>query len=104
MTRRMMRGTDVAVVGAGIAGLSTAHALAERGASVVLAVRNVEKGEQAAVRITGDVTVQALDLSGGLIERRDEGTRRGGTGILTDGPRYLGDIPLMLPRARALFR
>ena len=33
MTRRMMRGTDVAVVGAGIAGLSTAHALAERGAS-----------------------------------------------------------------------
>lgn len=30
---------------------------------MVLAVRNVEKGRQAAARITGDVTVQALDLT-----------------------------------------
>jgi NAD(P)-dependent dehydrogenase (short-subunit alcohol dehydrogenase family) len=30
---------------------------------VVLAVRDVEKGKQAAARITGDVTVQALDLT-----------------------------------------
>jgi len=44
-------------------GYETAKALAERGASVVLAVRNVEKGEQAAARMTGDVTVQALDLT-----------------------------------------
>src|ERR1044071_10263206 len=44
-------------------GYETARALAERGASVVLAVRNVEKGEQAAARMTGDVTVQALDLT-----------------------------------------
>ena len=44
-------------------GFETARVLAERGASVVLAVRNVEKGRRAAARMTGDVTVQALDLS-----------------------------------------
>jgi NAD(P)-dependent dehydrogenase (short-subunit alcohol dehydrogenase family) len=44
-------------------GFQTARMLAERGAAVVLAVRNVEKGRQAAARITGDVTVQALDLT-----------------------------------------
>ena len=44
-------------------GYETAKALAEHGATVILAVRNVEKGEQAAARMTGDVTVQALDLT-----------------------------------------
>ncbi|WP_265523414.1 SDR family NAD(P)-dependent oxidoreductase [Oerskovia flava] len=44
-------------------GFETARMLAERGAAVVLAVRDVEKGEQATARITGDVTVQALDLT-----------------------------------------
>ncbi|GAA3628729.1 SDR family NAD(P)-dependent oxidoreductase [Kineosporia mesophila] len=44
-------------------GFETARALAEHGASVVLAVRDVEKGKQAAARITGDVSVQELDLS-----------------------------------------
>src|SRR5688572_28206984 len=44
-------------------GFETARMLAARGAAVVLAVRNVEKGEQAAARIAGDVTVQALDLT-----------------------------------------
>jgi NAD(P)-dependent dehydrogenase (short-subunit alcohol dehydrogenase family) len=44
-------------------GFETARALAERGASVVLAVRDVEKGKQAANRIAGDVTVQELDLT-----------------------------------------
>ncbi|EXG81180.1 SDR family NAD(P)-dependent oxidoreductase [Cryptosporangium arvum] len=44
-------------------GYETARALAERGASVVLAVRDTAKGAQAAARIHGDVTVQALDLS-----------------------------------------
>ncbi|MFI8952398.1 SDR family NAD(P)-dependent oxidoreductase [Streptomyces sp. NPDC053750] len=44
-------------------GFETARMLAARGAAVVLAVRDVEKGRQAAARITGDVTVQALDLA-----------------------------------------
>lgn len=44
-------------------GFETARMLAARGATVVLAVRDVEKGKQAAARITGDVAVQALDLT-----------------------------------------
>ncbi|WP_431034314.1 SDR family NAD(P)-dependent oxidoreductase [Streptomyces sp. P6-2-1] len=44
-------------------GFETARALAEHGATVVLAVRDTGKGERAAARITGDVTVQALDLT-----------------------------------------
>lgn len=49
-------------------GFETARILASRGASVVLAVRDAEKGEQAAARIAGSapgaqVTVQRLDLS-----------------------------------------
>ncbi|MCZ2814455.1 SDR family NAD(P)-dependent oxidoreductase [Modestobacter sp. VKM Ac-2979] len=44
-------------------GFETAKVLAERGAAVVLAVRDVDKGAQAAARMTGDVTVQRLDLT-----------------------------------------
>jgi len=44
-------------------GFETARMLAERGAAVVLAVRDVAKGDQAAARIAGDVTVQPLDLT-----------------------------------------
>jgi NAD(P)-dependent dehydrogenase (short-subunit alcohol dehydrogenase family) len=44
-------------------GFETARMLAERGAEVVLAVRDVEKGKRAAARIAGDVSVQRLDLS-----------------------------------------
>jgi len=49
-------------------GLETAKALAARGARVVLAVRNLEKGKEAAATITAatpgaDVTLQELDLS-----------------------------------------
>ncbi|MFD0020043.1 SDR family NAD(P)-dependent oxidoreductase [Streptomyces sp. NPDC058382] len=44
-------------------GFETARILAEHGATVVLAVRNIDKGRLAAARITGDVTVQALDLT-----------------------------------------
>ncbi|MEU0790590.1 SDR family NAD(P)-dependent oxidoreductase [Amycolatopsis sp. NPDC005961] len=45
-------------------GFDTAKVLAERGATVVLAVRDVEKGKQAAARLgaNADVTVQQLDL------------------------------------------
>jgi NAD(P)-dependent dehydrogenase (short-subunit alcohol dehydrogenase family) len=49
-------------------GFDTARALAARGASVVLAVRSVDKGEEAAARIItthpgADVSIQRLDLS-----------------------------------------
>ncbi|MFI5931885.1 SDR family NAD(P)-dependent oxidoreductase [Actinoplanes sp. NPDC051494] len=58
------RGRVAVVTGANTGlGYETAKALAEHGAIVVLAVRNVEKGKQAAARMTGDVSVQALDLT-----------------------------------------
>jgi NAD(P)-dependent dehydrogenase (short-subunit alcohol dehydrogenase family) len=58
------RGRVAVVTGANTGlGFETARVLAERGASVVLAVRNVKKGKQAAARLHGDVTVQALDLT-----------------------------------------
>lgn len=44
-------------------GFEAAKVLAAKGAKVVLAVRNLDKGKAAADRITGDVTVQRLDLS-----------------------------------------
>src|SRR5215831_14786984 len=49
-------------------GFQTARVLAARGASVVLAVRDTEKGKRAAARIAAaapgaDVTVQPLDLA-----------------------------------------
>jgi NAD(P)-dependent dehydrogenase (short-subunit alcohol dehydrogenase family) len=44
-------------------GFETARVLAEHGASVVLAVRDADKGRRAAERIGGDVRVQALDLT-----------------------------------------
>ncbi|ACB93691.1 SDR family NAD(P)-dependent oxidoreductase [Beijerinckia indica] len=55
----------IAIVTGGNTGLGfeTARMLAAHGAKVVLAVRDVEKGGQAAARIAGDVAVQALDLT-----------------------------------------
>src|SRR5215510_9752139 len=49
-------------------GFETAQVLAARGASVVLAVRDTEKGERAAARIAGtapgaNIMVQRLDLA-----------------------------------------
>ncbi|GAA4978259.1 SDR family NAD(P)-dependent oxidoreductase [Kineococcus glutinatus] len=44
-------------------GYETAEVLAGRGATVVLAVRDPHKGEQAAARMAGDVAVQQLDLT-----------------------------------------
>ena len=44
-------------------GFETARRLAERGAAVVLAVRDTGKGRQAAARINGDVSVRELDLT-----------------------------------------
>src|SRR5258705_1683151 len=63
------RGRLAVVTGANTGlGFETARVLAARGASVVLAVRDTEKGKAAAARIAGtapgaDVTVQPLDLT-----------------------------------------
>ena len=58
------RGRVAVVTGANTGlGFETARALAARGATVVLAVRDVEKGKKAAARIAGDVGVQSLDLT-----------------------------------------
>ncbi len=59
-----MTGRTVIVTGAnsGI-GRAAAEALAAAGARVVLAVRTVEKGEQAAAKMSGTTEVRALDLA-----------------------------------------
>ncbi|MEV6442671.1 SDR family NAD(P)-dependent oxidoreductase [Amycolatopsis sp. NPDC051716] len=60
------RGRVAVITGANTGlGFDTAKVLAEHGATVVLAVRDVEKGKQAAARLgaAADVTVQKLDLS-----------------------------------------
>ncbi|MBE8520891.1 SDR family NAD(P)-dependent oxidoreductase [Amycolatopsis sp. H6(2020)] len=60
------RGRVAVITGANTGlGFDTAKVLAERGATVVFAVRDVEKGKQAAARLgaDADVTVQALDLA-----------------------------------------
>lgn len=57
-------GRTVVVTGANSGlGLVTARRLAEAGARVVLAVRDVGKGEAAAATITGDREVRELDLA-----------------------------------------
>jgi NAD(P)-dependent dehydrogenase (short-subunit alcohol dehydrogenase family) len=44
-------------------GLETARVLADRGAEVVLGVRNLEKGRAAAARLSGAVDVRRLDVA-----------------------------------------
>jgi NAD(P)-dependent dehydrogenase (short-subunit alcohol dehydrogenase family) len=57
-------GRTVVVTGANSGlGLATARELARAGAHVVLAVRDVSRGEQAAAGLDGDVEVRRLDLA-----------------------------------------
>ena len=57
-------GRRVVITGASAGlGLETARVLAERGAEVVMAVRNPAKGEAAAAKINGSVEVRRLDVA-----------------------------------------
>ena len=57
-------GRRIVITGASAGlGLETARVLAERGADVVMAVRNPAKGEAAAAQISGSVEVRRLDVA-----------------------------------------
>ena len=100
-------------------GLPTARALAEAGAHVVLAVRDVAKGEAAAESIPGDCEVRQLDLADlslrprfrGQMARRaqrvdqqrwgDENSREAYRGRLRAADRYQPPRPLRTHQSAA---
>src|SRR5882757_4851160 len=64
LTPGAQAGRTVLITGAGGGlGLATARALADAGARVVLAVRNVEAGRRAAATLAGAPEVRELDLA-----------------------------------------
>ena len=89
-----MTGKTVVVTGAssGI-GLITAREFANAGAHVIIAVRNIQKGQNAARTMTGDVEVRLLDVSD-LTSVRDFATEwTGHLDILVNNAGII-DIPL----------
>ena len=59
-----MKGKTIIVTGANCGiGFATAKVLAAHGARVVLAVRNIHKGQQAAAQISGETEVRSLNLA-----------------------------------------
>ena len=89
-----MTGKTVVVTGAssGI-GLITAREFANAGAHVIIAVRNIQKGQNAARTMTGDVEVRLLDVSD-LTSVRDFATEwTGHLDILVNNAGIM-DIPL----------
>ena len=83
-----MTGRTVVVTGASAGlGLVTATELARVGAAVVLAVRSVTKGEQAAAQIPGRTEVRELDVSDLASVRRFAAGWTGDIDVLIDLPR-----------------
>lgn len=80
-----LTGKTIVVTGAnsGI-GRETARAFAQHGAHVVLAVRDVEKGRDAAATITGSTEVRALDLADLAAVRRFAEKWNGGIHVLVN--------------------
>jgi len=92
-------GQEVMVIGAGVAGLSVARALALRGASVTVleqadAIREVGAGLQ--ISPNGAAVLRALGLQGAL----DAASMRGQAVELIDGPSGEGVVRLDLARLR----
>jgi NAD(P)-dependent dehydrogenase (short-subunit alcohol dehydrogenase family) len=86
-------GRTVVVTGANSGlGEATARALAGRGAQVVLACRNVAKGDAAAAKMTGDVEVRSLDLAD-LTSVRDFAAATGPIDVLVNNAGVMA-VPL----------
>jgi NAD(P)-dependent dehydrogenase (short-subunit alcohol dehydrogenase family) len=87
------RGRTIVVTGANSGlGEATARTLAGRGACVILACRNIAKGEAAAARMTGEVEVRPLDLAD-LASVRDFAAATGSIDVLVNNAGVMA-IPL----------
>ena len=86
---------DFLVIGAGIAGASAAHALAEHGSVIV-----VERETTAGYHTTGRSAAQFLESYGNLSTRS---LTRGGRAFFEDPPTGFTDTALLSPRAAMFF-
>ena len=96
-----LTGRSVIITGANSGlGFETAKALAHKGASLTLAVRDRSKGDHAAAAIGGDITTEILDLAD-----LDAGWRRHQADDAADGhrgflPGFHGEVVLELDHSR----
>ncbi|MFI5675607.1 SDR family NAD(P)-dependent oxidoreductase [Streptomyces cellulosae] len=89
-----MSGRTVVITGAsGGIGLITARELARVGANVVLAVRTVSKGQEAAAEIPGRTEIRELDVSDLASVRRFANEWRGPIDVLINNAGIM-DVPL----------
>ncbi|HEX4356770.1 MAG TPA: oxidoreductase [Pseudonocardia sp.] len=94
LTPGAQAGRTVLITGAGGGlGLATARALADAGARVVLAVRNVEAGHRAAATLAGAPEVRELDLASLASVRRFADSWTGPVDVLVNNA-GVANIPL----------